>query len=74
MDALRRARRGVEFIMSVTLMICSQPRGMQEGMGAHHYLQSGVTTSGAPKLVGAGGEMCRDDPRQGPVSDGCTCS
>ncbi len=35
MDALKRAGPGVEFVMNVTL-ICSQPRGLQEGMGAHH--------------------------------------
>ena len=67
MDALKRAGPGVEFVMNVPL-ICSQPRGLQEGIS--QYLQPGVTTSGARKLAGAGGEICRDDPRQGPVSDG----
>ena len=56
MNALKRAGPGLEFVMNVPL-ICSQPRGLQEGIRAHQYLQPGVTTSGAPKLVGAGGEM-----------------
>ena len=56
MDALKRAGPGVEFVMNVPL-ICSQPRGLEEGIRAHQYLQPGVTTSGAPKLVGAGGEI-----------------
>ena len=34
MDALKRAGPGVEFVMNVPL-ICSQPRGLQAGMGAH---------------------------------------
>ena len=56
MDALKRAGPGVEFVMNVPL-ICSQPRGLQAGMGAHHYLQSGVTTPGVPKASWGWGEI-----------------
>ncbi len=58
--------------MNVTL-ICSQPRGLQAGMGAHHYLQSGVTIPGGLKLGGAGVRfvwMICDRVRL--LSDGCS--